>query len=177
MKSSIVFLLGMSLFAMGPVVLGGEAEFKVSEFTFKCPKDWEQKPSTSRMRAAELAVPGKDGLDDAEVVFYYFGPSQGGSVRANVDRWLGQFQEPRTDKNSKEESKTVNGVKVTYVHAEGTYMSGPPFGAKTPKPDYVMLAAIVEGKQGSVFVKMTGPKAVVEPAKKAMKEMVEDGIE
>ena len=42
--------------------------------------------------------------------------------------------------------------------AHGTFLSGRPFGPKTPKPGYALVAAIIEGKEGAVFIKMTGPK-------------------
>lgn len=109
-----------------------ETSFDVSEFTFETPKGWKKERPKSSMRKAQLSAPGKDGKQDAEVTFFYFGPSSGGGVQANVSRWFGQFQDR---KNEKAEEKTVNGVKVTYVTADGTFMSGPPFGgAKTPFP-------------------------------------------
>ena len=109
----------------------------------------------------------------AEVVFFYFGPSGGGGVKANVDRWMGQFQ---AAKNQKVESKEVGGVKVTYARATGTFMTGRPFGPKTPKEGYALLGAIVEGKQGAIFVKMTGPEAAVQANAEKMKGMVEGAL-
>ena len=68
---------------------------------------------------------------------------------------------------------TIDGTKVTYVTAEGTFMKGPPFGGnKVPVPDSGLLGAIIGGKQGAVFIKATGPKAIVKSADKALKAMV-----
>ena len=80
-------------------------------------------------------------------------------------------------KNEKAEEKKVSNVKVTYVSTEGTFMSGPPFGGpKTPVPNSGLMGAIVEGAQGSVFVKMTGPVTTVQAATPAFKDMVEGAL-
>lgn len=148
--------------------------FKVSEFTFTTPKDWKKEQPRSSMRKAQLSAPGNNGAKAGEVTFFYFGPSSGGGVQANVSRWFGQFKDR---KNEKAEEKKVGGVKVTYVSTEGTFMSGPPFGGpKTPVPNSGLLGAIVEGAQGSVFVKMTGPLATVQAAAPAFKDMVEGAL-
>ena len=110
---------------------------------------------------------------DAEVVFFYFGPGGGGGVQANVDRWMKQFQDA---KNQKVENKNVGGVKVIYARATGTFMTGRPFGPKTPKKGYALLGAIIEGKQGAIFVKMTGPEASVQANADKMKSMVEGAL-
>ena len=69
--------------------------------------------------------------------------------------------------------ETIDGTKVTYVTAEGTFMKGPPFGGnKVPVPDSGLLGAIIGGKQGAVFIKTTGPKAIVKSAEKTLKAMV-----
>ena len=73
------------------------ASFKVGEFEFKRPEKWSWVEPTSPMRKATLKVSSADGKDSAEVVFFHFGPGNGGGTQANVDRWLGQFQEGRED--------------------------------------------------------------------------------
>src|SRR3989441_9591655 len=115
--------------------------FKVGEFTFTRPEGWEWVETTSSMRKAQLKVPGPDGKQSAEVVFFYFGPGNGGGTQANVERWLGQFQEPKEKINSKVEEATVNKRKVTYVQAEGTYLSGMPGGPRTPQLNSMLLGA------------------------------------
>ena len=144
--------------------------FKVSEFEFETPGAWKKETPTSRMRAAQLSAPGTDDKSAAEVTFFFFG-ARSGTVEANKQRWLGQFQDRRNDK---EETKTIGEVKVTYVSTEGTFMSGPPFGGtKVPKKNSGLLAAILQGKEGNVFVKMTGPLATIKAGESAFKTMVE----
>src|SRR2546430_9646180 len=98
------------------------------------------------MRKAQLKIPGKDKNDSAEVVFYYFGEGGAGGTQANVNRWLSQFQEPRDKINAKSEEVTIGKRKVTFVQAEGTYMSGMPGGGAppVPQPNSMLLGAIMD---------------------------------
>jgi len=124
------------------------------------------------MRKAQFLAPGKSG-ESAEVVFFYFGAGGAGGVKANIDRWMGQF---KNAENKKVEGKTVGGTKLTYARATGTFMSGRPFGPKTPKEGYALLGAIIEGKQGAIFVKMTGPEAAVKANSDKMRAMAESAL-
>src|SRR5690349_18288292 len=152
------------------------ATFKVSEFTFSRPASWEWVEVASPMRKAQLKVVGTKTKASAEVIFFHFGAASGGGTKANVDRWFGQFQEPRDKINAKTEEVTVGKHKITYVQAEGTYKSGMPGGPQTPMPDHALTGAIIEAEQGSVFVRMTGPKALVKESLPDFKKMVEGAL-
>ena len=152
------------------------ATFKVSEFTFTRPANWEWVESTSQMRKAELKVVDAATKAKAEVVFYHFGPGSAGGAQANVDRWLGQFEEPREKINAKTEEVTVGKHTVTYVSAQGTYKSGMPGGPQTPMPNYALLGAIIAAEQGSVFVKMTGPKDLTKSVTADFRKMIESAL-
>ena len=145
---------------------------EVAGYSFKAPADWKSSPPSSNMRKAQFSVPGKDGKA-GEVVFFYFGGGNAGGVKANVDRWMKQFDDPQ---GQSVKTETVGGTKVTFAQAHGTFLSGRPFGPKTPKAGYAMLAAIVEGKQGAIFVKMTGPKETVDAHSAKLKKMVTDSL-
>jgi len=147
--------------------------FKVGEFTFARPADWPWVESTSAMRKAQLKIESADKKDAAEVIFFYFGEGGGGGTKANIDRWLGQFEEPKDKINSKVEEIMVNGRKVTYVQAEGTYLSGMPGGPKTPQKNTVLMGAILESNQGNVFIRATGPAGLVKSSQAVFRKMVE----
>ena len=85
-----------------------------------------------------------------------------------MKRWIGQF-----DGTPEVKKKTVKygDTKVTFVFAEGTYLDGPPFGQKTPKPDYALHGAILEGKSAPVFIKSTGPKAGMAKIREAFEKL------
>jgi len=149
-------------------------EFKVSEFTFQRPEKWGWVETTSMMRKAQLKV--GEGKDAGEVVFFFFGPGAGGGAKANVERWLGQFKEPREQIKSKVEEATVKGRKISYVQAEGTYLSGMPGGPKTEQPNSMLLGAILPSDDGDVFVKFTGPIETVKKARDDFKKMIEGAV-
>lgn len=173
-------VLALAVFTLAGVELAMAAEapatFQVSEFTFKRPPAWEWIESTSSMRKAQLKVLSADKKESADVVFYYFGQGGAGGTQANVDRWLSQFQEPKEQIKAKVEEVTVDKRKVTYVQAEGTYLSGMPGGSKTPQPNTMLLGAVLESESGSVFVKMTGPAALTKASITDFKQMVEGAL-
>ncbi len=163
------------LFATAMISLAdAPASFEVGAFKFARPAAWEwiDVPEGMRaMRKAQLSVPGKEGAKPAEVIFYHFGAGQGGESQANVARWVGQFSTKTTPE--KIETKEIGGTKVTFVSVAGTYQSGMPMGPKTPMDGYALVGAILEDATGgSVFVKMTGPEAVVKDATPAFNEFI-----
>jgi len=178
MKTAVQPVLALLCFAILNVSRAAETPgtFKVSEFTFARPAGWEWVASTSPMRKAELKVVDAKTKAEAEVVFYHFGPGNAGGTQANVERWFRQFAEPREKINAKTEEVTVGKHKVTYVSAEGTYKSGMPGGPQTPMSNYALAGAIIEAEQGSVFVKLTGPKDLTRAATADFKKMVEGAL-
>ena len=145
---------------------------------WSAPPSFKNDGSTRPMRAATYAVPPAAGdAEGGECVAYYFGQGQGGSVDANILRWTGQFQDASGQpiKNAATKKKTVHGLPVTTIDVSGTYTGsgGPMMTAKSAKPGYRMLGAIVEGPQGSVFFKFTGPAKTVAANQKGFDGMIE----
>ena len=172
-------LLALCLLTLNAPAAEASAKFKVSEFTFTRPPSWQWVDvSASPMRKAQLKIADKDNPQPAEVVFYYFGESGAGGTKANVDRWLGQFQEPRDKINAKSQEVTIGKRKVTFVQAEGTYLSGMPgAGAPVPQPNSMLLGGILESDQGNVFIKMTGPAKLVKASQDTFKTMIRSALE
>src|SRR5262245_4236127 len=92
MKRLIVCAGILALSCVLATAADAPATFKVSEFTFKRPASWEWVETTSAMRKAQLKVNDADKKNSAEVVFFHFGPGNGGGVQPNVERWFGQFE-------------------------------------------------------------------------------------
>jgi hypothetical protein len=168
-------LFACLLCALATTVFAADETFKAGSFTFQKPASFKIKSQGGGMRAAELEYAGVAGKP-AEAIFYYFGQGQGGGTQANVDRWLGSFQEPKDKLNSKVEKKKVGSGEVTYVEAEGTYMSGMPGGPKTPQAGSRLLGAILESPNGNVFVRMTGPLATVKAADADFRKLIESAF-
>ena len=145
-------------------------EVKVGAFTFSVPEGWTQVTPSSPMRKAQLEI--ARGPVKAEVTFFHFGKDQGGSTAENVARWYAQF--PGSENKRITENVQVGPVKVTFAMTDGTFSSGMPGGPTTPMPDYGLCGAILESAEGSIFVKMTGPDAIVKTSTEAFKKMVTD---
>lgn len=165
---------GGLLLALPSLRAEDQGSLTAGEFIFKFAKPWENVSSGRPMRAGELKYDHTaEGLEDVECVFYYFGPGQGGGIEANIERWIGQFDgQPKVERETAEHK----GHKVHYLYATGTYldagMGGPFSGApKTPKPNSMMLGAIIESQQGAVFLKLTGPEKSVTAVKDAFKKL------
>ena len=145
--------------------------------TFTAPAAWKSIPTSSSMRVAQFAVPQAAGdAQDAELVLYYFGGS-GGTVEANIERWLGQMQQPGGRPSSavaKRESRTINGLKTTMVDVSGTYVAEmtPGATARHNSPNFRLRAAVIETANGPYFVKLTGPAKTVAAAEQAFEQFL-----
>lgn len=164
-------LLPALLFAVPPALYAQDkTTFEVGAFTFIRPAGWKWIEVSSPMRKAQLEVPGKEDGKSAEITFFHFGPGGAGGVDANVKRWLAQFQsKPGAEKV---EAKELGGTKATLVSTEGTFSAGMPGAPATPLSDHALLGAIIEHPDGPVFVKMTGPAAVVNDARAKFLEFI-----
>jgi hypothetical protein len=143
---------------------------KVEAFTFAVPDAWKSVTPSSPMRKAQLEI--ARGPEKAEVTFFHFGADQGGTAEDNVARWYAQF--PGSEKNRITEHAQVGAVKITFAMTDGTFSSGMPGGPSTPMENYALCGAILESATGNVFIKMTGPNAVVKASTEAFKKMVSD---
>ena len=167
---SVLFLIGAALGAEAP------STFKVGEFSFTRPGNWEWVEVTSAMRKAQLRVPDPQKKASADIIFFHFGEGNGGGTKPNIDRWFRQFQEPKEKINAKVDEVMIGQRKVTYVQAEGTYLSGMPGGPQTPLPDHALVGAIIESAQGNVFIRMTGPASLVKSTLNDFKKFVETSL-
>jgi hypothetical protein len=134
---------------------------------FTAPTGWVEEKTTSTARVAQYKLPKVEGdTNDASLVLYYFGQGQGGGVSANIERWIGQMKQgDANDSKSKtrEESLTVNGLKVSTVDVSGTYTAemAPGSGEFHNSPNYRLRAAVIETPKGSYYLKLVGPEKTV----------------
>jgi hypothetical protein len=170
MKARVLGPLFAALIAAAIPTNARAETVKVEAFTFAVPDGWRSMTPSSPMRKAQLEV--ARGTEKAEVTFFYFGGDQGGSAADNLARWYAQF--PGSEKNRITENVEAGPVKITFAMTEGTFSSGMPGGPTTPMEGYALCGAILETAAGKVFVKMTGPNAVVKASTDAFKKMVMD---
>lgn len=154
--------------------------------TLVVPAEFKKAKKANNIIDHEFAVSigeGKDALT-ARVTMM---PASGG-VKANIERWIGQFSGPAKKVEPTEE--TVSGkwdvyvVKISGEYAER--MGGGPFagGRVVKQDDYAMMGAILIepgpdspeqpefARRREYFVKMIGPQAVIDAHSEAFKKMV-----
>ncbi len=139
-----------------PVTLAG--------ITFTPPTNWTDLGPSGMRKADYYLSPVNGETDSATVTVFYFGPTGGGTIDANIDRWIGQMAVPNGDAKqaANEYTMTVDSMPVHVMSVDGTFnasMGGPMSGQTEAKPNYEMVGVVVEAPQGNVFFKLTGPTA------------------
>lgn len=123
---------------------------------YATPEGWDEKPA-SMMRDINFTF-GENGEGECYVSRL---PGAGGGLVANVNRWRKQMG---ADPFSEEEvnalpTKPLFGQPATFLSVDGDF-SG--MGAQEKQADYRLLGLILSSDAGAVFVKMTGPRELVE---------------
>jgi hypothetical protein len=162
---TILWALSISL------IFAEDTKFKVGNFTFTATDSWVQAPSSHMVEAAFNHTKKEGPL----LKFYHFGASQGGGVKANIDRWKKQFQDHEDETKFKitPEEKTYGDQKLTIVTMTGTYLVGGMMERnKVATPDYMLLGAIIPHPTGDVFLKMTAPEADLKNVKADFEKLI-----
>jgi hypothetical protein len=129
---------------------------------FDLPARWQPQPPASSMRFAQALIPGEAG--PAELAAFHFGAGQGGSVEANLERWVGQV-ETAAGSEPERGGFEVGAYRVTWIEVEGTLKATGMGGPAAPQPGSRLLGAVVEGEGGPWFFKATGPAATLAAAR------------
>jgi hypothetical protein len=144
-----------------------------AELRFKAPPEWVVEKPSSTMRLAQYKLPkAESDSEDASLVLYFFGTNQGGSVQANVERWISQMEQPdggSSEAKAKQETLTVNQLKIATIDLTGTYIAetAPGSNVRHNNPDFRLRAAVIETPKGAHYVKLIGPAKTVSRWEKA----------
>jgi hypothetical protein len=141
-----------------PVPPGADTfeRFGIQPFVeYVAPEGWQRLPQ-SAMRAASLRIPGT-GDDQGDVSVSRFR----GDLLENLNRWRRQLGlEPVGVRELAEMPRTtVFGRPAVRVELEGTFAG---MGSHEPRPGYALLGVIEEEDGARWFVKLVGPKAMVD---------------
>lgn len=139
------------------------------------PADWKKVEPAVRMIEAEFSINPVEGDKNPGRLTVM---GAGGSVEANIDRWIGQVIQPdgsSTRDKAKITEKEIEGCAVHVLDVSGTYLDQRgPQAPKVEQKDYRLLAAIIETNSlGSYFVKLYGPEKTIAKQKDAFFKMVE----
>ena len=136
------------------------AEAPETPLTWKVPKRWTKVPNPSSMRLATYRVP-----PDAEMSV----TQAGGSVDANAERWIDQFDEAAR-KGARRTTRKVHGLDVTIVEVSGQYTGG--MTADAGGAGFALVGVIVATPGMPHFFKLTGPAKTVAAARGEVDELV-----
>lgn len=139
----------------------------VSGLVYDVPEGWTEKPG-SMMRDLNFTF-GANGEGECYIARL---PGAGGGLAANVNRWRTQMGAPSL---SDEEvaalpTRPLFGQPARFVTVDGTFAPG--MGSNQTFPNYRLLGLILASDAGAVFVKMTGPKELVEQHSAAFDQFV-----
>lgn len=173
MKQAFGRLLAIGLLAVALAAPAGYAatadaapttEIKLGSLGYRgaVPASWRAVPPETEKRLAQFRT-SDNAAKAAEVVVFYFGPGEGGSAEANIERWRGQFiGANHTPVTPAIERFKSHGMETTTAELRGTYARGIGVGpVGTPKPDQTLLAAVLESPEGNLILQLFGDSATV----------------
>jgi hypothetical protein len=138
-----------------------------SNLEWKAPARWQLVPNASTMRLATYRIPRAPGdAADGELSV----TQAGGSAAANVERWIGQFQQT-PQKPARQTTRKVGALDVIVIEVQGTF-SGGMGGDRKAQPGWALLGAIVSTPGLPHFFKLTGPAKTVLAARAEFDEML-----
>jgi hypothetical protein len=138
---------------------------------YEAPTDptWRWERPRNSMRLMNWVIPAPPGAEPAELTVTHFPEASGNTREANIRRWSSQFRGDDLPPQPEIASLTVADMPVTLVELQGEYLG---MGGGWHKADYIMLVAMVESPQGSIFIKMLGESQTIESARHAYMKMI-----
>lgn len=134
-----------------------------SGFTWDVPSGWTESNNASAMRLVTLNA---GPASEAECYIVVLGGA-GGGIANNLNRWLGQVGQSALSESeiAALPTLTVLGQAVPYLAAEGQYTG---MGDRAEEGSMLLgVAVLLDGR--SLFIKMTGPAALVKQEQERFK--------
>ena len=123
---------------------------------WRTPDGWTEKPP-AQMRLIDLRFgPNEEGECYVSAM-----PGAAGGLAANLNRWRAQMGQPALTEEQIEKlpRKMFLGAPAHYMEVDGAFTA---VGEQEAKADYRMIGIIHPASELTLFVKMTGPRAVIE---------------
>ena len=152
------------------VVLPGCSRVSMSGLSYTPQDGWVRQQTEGPARMAQYEMKGEKGTEPATLTIFHFGPQGAGTVEANIDRWIGQFQQPDgrdSTQVAQLTSDNVNGLKLDRVDVSGTFVApeAPGSAKKRNDPGFRLIGCVVETAAGPYYIRFLGPAATVERRK------------
>jgi hypothetical protein len=130
--------------------------------SWTAPSGWVAAANPSAMRIATYHPSADTDVSVARA---------GGSTDANIQRWVGQFDDAGADKHTE---RTVHGLAMKMVEVTGTYAGGGMMATTPAEPHrgWALVGVVVETPGTHYFFKMVGPVDQVRAARPSFDAMI-----
>jgi hypothetical protein len=140
----------------------------------KAPESWVREKPSNLLRKYQFRLPKvKDDSADAELSIQ----DTLGTIETNIKRRKAEFMPPEgknIDDIFKVEKLKIGKATATVMDVQGIYLfkerPQAPDSTAVQKPDYRMIAVILDTKEGSSFIRLVGPEKTVAHHKKGFDE-------
>ena len=148
------------------------------EFRFTPPAGWVAE-APAQFRKLQFLLPRADGdTEDATAWVTDFG---GGSREMNIERWIGEFEQPDGKPSSsvaKQSTRKVGNLDAIEVDVTGTCMArmAPGSDATMRKEHWRQIAVLLEGGSKPWYIKVRGPAATVTRWEESFRAFVDSAV-
>ena len=156
----------------GAFIIAQPQSVALLDYHATVPAAWTFRKPASTMRLAEYTAGAAGG---AEIVVYFFGTAQGGSVDANLERWKSQFSNPKGGAVEEKITHEKSGAfPLTIAEYHGTYARGIGAGSapEAARPNNTLIAVVAETPKGTLFFQLYGPMEAVNAQRAAYLDFV-----
>ena len=162
-------ILVFALLMMAAIAHADPENFIVDGFTFVRPPEWKWVANDKLAdKGLLLRIQGASTNNTASVYFRIFKGDEG-TAEKRIKGWREYFKASPDSLKQRSTTKAVGSFKVVYIEMEGNsdLVSGKEFG---------LVAAVVQLKGGTLVVRMSGRKKLVDDSKTTFTEMVERAL-
>lgn len=146
--------------------------------TFTPPSIWNDLGPSGMRQASYTFGPEEEDTDSSTVTVFFFGQGMGGSIEANLSRWVGQItlsEGVTPEEGANIRNINVNNFSTHILQINGSYNTssgGMMMGESIVKENYRMVGVVLEAPEGNIFFKLTGPVKTAEKMEVALMTMV-----
>jgi hypothetical protein len=135
------------------------------------PSSWQWQTPSGSFRTLQYSVPARAAnTSAAELSISVFRDGDGGSIDLNLQRWCGQFvDDDGAPVHATIGDRTVHELAIKVVELKGLYQG---VGQAAPRPDMMLLGAIVAAPGRTLYIRLIGQTATVESSRERFETLV-----
>lgn len=133
---------------------------------FDVPKSWNEQPE-SEFYEAKYVIPSDEGEMTLTLT------TMGGGIDANLQRWVGQFQQDSGDR-PRRDTLRVDGTEAEWLDVRGTFRSRVG-NSPGPHTDWRLLGVAIPMTPRPFLLKLVGPRGAVSSFEDEFRTFVRSG--